>query len=475
MNIIQQRTTATAAYLDGDDDEAAVSAAVDASPVPEPEAAAQAEAWDPLLARVKWGTDSGQIVQNLALSAVAELVRGPALSSVTNHYREVMARHGKARGRSVKTTDFPGVVVGGQMPPGFRREMRFPDPHSGIVQFDFDGDGSAVIDGLNADPSVALAFLSPSGGAKACIRVSPQPADADEHVLAWKAANRRVCENVGLSFSTDADRAVKSANGLCFLAHDPEVYLNLGAVPIPWEPPSKNPARPPVRPHSGAGAPQTGNQASESDAAAALDFLAGQRNAGSGVCLAVGAALKNEGRSFEDWQAWAESAGCICLADLPRKWAGFRWDTSISNVVGAAYNRGWRRNKNFGGDEMPKKANPHPVRWGELIKGLLPMRQRGYRFGPSAKREAARSYPCMICAEDGSMMDLKVGVRGYLEGKCTSERGCFDGHETPDGEKSSAFRESRHFESIEMIKQLAGYADAPDDDFDFGPKGDSNV
>ena len=105
---------------------------------------------------------------------------------------------------------------------------------SGLAALDLDhlDTPEAVRDGLRGDPFVAAAFLSPSGfGVKVLVRF----ADPARFAECWRAAAGYFRAVHGLTI----DPAPKSPTSLCYLSHDPDVWLADGPVdalqPMPGE------------------------------------------------------------------------------------------------------------------------------------------------------------------------------------------------------------------------------------------------
>ena len=69
-------------------------------------------------------------------------------------------------------------------------------------------------------------FLSPSGvGLKAVFRVSGV---AESHLESWQAVKAHVVEIAGVAI----DEACKDVCRLCFISHDPDIFINQGAIPL---------------------------------------------------------------------------------------------------------------------------------------------------------------------------------------------------------------------------------------------------
>jgi hypothetical protein len=95
--------------------------------------------------------------------------------------------------------------------------------HSGLICADLDSLGAELprVRGLlQTSAYLGLLFVSPSGdGLKAVFDV---PEDAAKHAGSFRAIEKHVMELTGVQI----DQACKDLARLCFLAHDPDIYLN---------------------------------------------------------------------------------------------------------------------------------------------------------------------------------------------------------------------------------------------------------
>mgnify|MGYP003108594955 CR=1 FL=1 len=106
--------------------------------------------------------------------------------------------------------------------------------HSGFLQADFDRKENPQLTNIEEvkgwlmeDPHVAFIFTSPSGcGIKAGIRIDPEA-----HRPSFFAAENHFLKTYGLQM----DRSTKDPVRLCFVSHDPELYLSRDSVPIPYD------------------------------------------------------------------------------------------------------------------------------------------------------------------------------------------------------------------------------------------------
>ena len=111
--------------------------------------------------------------------------------------------------------------------------------HSGILCIDIDdhSDCEALREKLKGDPHVLTAFISPTGaGLKVLMRILP---DSGAHDLSFRAAKRHFKTRYALDIDNCPD-----LSRLCFVSHDPEIFIRSGSAEI-LEPEEPEPAAPP--------------------------------------------------------------------------------------------------------------------------------------------------------------------------------------------------------------------------------------
>jgi Protein of unknown function (DUF3987)/BT4734-like, N-terminal domain len=117
--------------------------------------------------------------------------------------------------------------------------------HSGLLCADLDSLGAHLIEirkKLEASPHAVAVFLSPSGdGLKVSFRVA---ADASRHAGSFGAVEKHVRDLTGIQI----DQACKDPARLCFMSHDPQLYINLAATQIE---PLPEPVMPKLIPSNG--------------------------------------------------------------------------------------------------------------------------------------------------------------------------------------------------------------------------------
>ena len=105
------------------------------------------------------------------------------------------------------------------------------EQHSGLLQLDIDGPGefeaAELRDRLAADPHVLAAWISPGGaGVKGIMLCAAQLA---KHREAFSAASAYVRDRYGVQM----DQKCSDPCRLCFVSFDPDLRLNLRALPLP--------------------------------------------------------------------------------------------------------------------------------------------------------------------------------------------------------------------------------------------------
>jgi hypothetical protein len=112
--------------------------------------------------------------------------------------------------------------------------------HTGLIQVDLDhlgGDLATVRELVKADPHIAFGYVSPSGeGLKLGLRIDP-----DRHEESFAAAEVYFRECYG----RDIDKKVKDRLRLCFVSHDPDLWVREDAIPLPIPEPKPEPLRAP--------------------------------------------------------------------------------------------------------------------------------------------------------------------------------------------------------------------------------------
>ncbi len=183
---------------------------------------------------------------------------------------------------------------------------------------------------IAAHPSVVSCWVSAGGnGLHVTVLMDPKPASNSEAHVAFEYAA------VALGLAATGDAAVKNMSRAAFVSHDPDAYLNLDATPLPWEMPEHSPqigrtahgrkrkaqnrrgspkAEPPT-PETGSSGKPFGpeDDACEDLVRRALDALiAGKAGVEDRHMLAVMGNLKALGLGFDEFDQWADAAGCTC-------------------------------------------------------------------------------------------------------------------------------------------------------------------
>ena len=170
--------------------------------------------------------------------------------------------------------------------------------HTGFIVPDFDNveDLPTLLEKLKALPYVFFLFSSPSAvGCKPFICLDPLPKDRDEHKIAWKCLKTEIEDAVG--YQLTIDKQCKNLNRLCYLAYDPDCYINEAAEPFKWSNTRPNPSpKPKPRPTEAYAA----DQAKE-----VLRYLSADDRED---WVNVGHAMKFEGLPFSMWDEWSRTS-----------------------------------------------------------------------------------------------------------------------------------------------------------------------
>ena len=329
--------------------------AEDAQQATEGEAAE--DPFNPRLAWVTCGDRSGTIQGSLSLDEVERFICED-LQDPTGRYRELLEASDPGA-KEFKAGAFRGVVVGGEIPDNRRRKGAFPTLHSELVQFDLDLKELGIMNKVEEAPglrdrtaqhdAVALAFVSPSFGVKALLRVTPVPTIPEEHHAAYEAGTRALCEYLDIPFQ-EADPMVKAANGLCFLCNDPDVRRNLHPGAVPWEMPKKEPkpaaqGRKRSRGSKRTAAEPPGDAGDFLEAGVvdeAIKFL--RPSDDYGQWLAELAWLKALGLSQEEVEAWSSRGAKYGPGEVLQRWDGLPADPreeAGKKLWAAAKAQGW--------------------------------------------------------------------------------------------------------------------------------------
>jgi hypothetical protein len=128
---------------------------------------------------------------------------------------------------SLKETSVPGFTLSGEF---WKRSNDALLQHSGLLQVDIDHVGDSIntiIDQLKQSPHILAIWRSISGdGLKAAVLIPP---DKDRHKDAFEAVKAHIRE---LGVIQKMDEQCKDAARLCFLSHDPGLWINDDAAPI---------------------------------------------------------------------------------------------------------------------------------------------------------------------------------------------------------------------------------------------------
>jgi VirE N-terminal domain len=180
--------------------------------------------------------DPSPIAQG-TLAQVLHTIVGGVYEHQIMTLRNTLHRHGKAIYDCHKKLLNGFTPCGTFTPTRAKHHLR---QHSGLVHLDYDhvSDLATVRGILCVVPTIAYAFVSPSGlGFKVGVRVA-QVVDDSTYKPAWQAVSDHFAETYGL----EADPSGKDISRLCFVSWDSDAYVNLRAEvfavpPMPTPPP----------------------------------------------------------------------------------------------------------------------------------------------------------------------------------------------------------------------------------------------
>lgn len=199
---------------------------------------------------------------------------------------------------------------------------------TGLVVVEYDGvtDPAGWRDTLfDQFPYTALARVSASGrgvhSAVAVDRLADSGAAGSVAVRLYQAAWKLVAEAVSrIPGAPPPDESVKSPAGFLYECHDPGVRIreNARVFALPRREFRATPAGQPKPQGQERAAlrnftPAQWDPPAQDEIATALEVLArAGAEVSGGACYFVACELKALGRDLEDWNAWAETAGCPC-------------------------------------------------------------------------------------------------------------------------------------------------------------------
>ena len=163
---------------------------------------------------------TGRETADISVGQAVEDIRSGRYRQAVQDVRSAYQFGGKKEAGPLKK-QLPAILFSGHFK---QRNTEGIEQHSGILVADLDGLEAGRIEELRAslreDLHVLLCFLSPTAsGLKVGFRV---PADADRHADSFAAVATHVKEKYG----EDIDQACKDLARLCFVSHDPELYVN---------------------------------------------------------------------------------------------------------------------------------------------------------------------------------------------------------------------------------------------------------
>ena len=254
--------------------------------------------------------------------------------------------------------------------------------HTRLIQADFDqcADPDTLLNTLKSDPHCRLVFRSPSGKAKALVRVASVNT-VEEHNAAFQAV-ADYCRAQGYG---DIDPVCKDIAHLCFISFDPQAVLK-DAEPLPFTiqptPPRRHPE--PQQPHQKTDISQVIN---------ALNAIPADEYKSHWV--EVGMALYHsdidEDDAFQLWDAWSHKSTRYDQEpeQMKEKWDSFATDKDIKHGLRYIYYLARQYGFNPPRDDTP---NLRPQR--RSTPNLRPRRRnpnlRPQRRNPNLRRHSSK-------------------------------------------------------------------------------------
>ena len=160
---------------------------------------------------------------DVELGKILEAIRSGKYRGKIAGIRNAYTEGGKKQAGQLKK-HLPSVLFSGHF---YERKDKGIDQHSGVLVADLDELATERIeelrDRLAKDQHVLFCFLSPTGsGLKVGFRV---PADDQRHSDSFAA----VAAHVERMYGEEIDPACKNLSRLCFVSHDPDLYVNCEA------------------------------------------------------------------------------------------------------------------------------------------------------------------------------------------------------------------------------------------------------
>ncbi|MBF0196854.1 MAG: hypothetical protein HQL32_04055 [Planctomycetes bacterium] len=148
---------------------------------------------------------------------------------------QIRAEANKEKRRELKVKRLPYFVPAGVFSVRNKHNL---EKSSGAVTMDIDDISIKVAERIkkaeSKKPETLAAFISPSGGLKLLIMVTPNDLTSESYLERWEAVRLRFESEYDIS----VDASGKDPARACFVSYDPEVYYNPNAVP--WSIPPKS-------------------------------------------------------------------------------------------------------------------------------------------------------------------------------------------------------------------------------------------
>lgn len=259
------------------------------------------------------------------LTATAQNLKNAAISAVGTDKADAKADEY----RTWKANNLPAVIPAGVWDKKVDGKAThsyagWSGTHTGYITLDFDNieNIEELTERLRACPYVFFLFISPSGkGVKVFISVDPLPKDRDEHKIAWDALKTDI-EAVA-DMEVAVDKQCKNINRLCYLAHDPDAYVNEAAEVFKWKMPKQKENSRKSDHSNGAFSTTALDQIRE-----VLKYISADDRED---WINVGHAMKNDELPFSLWNEWSRTSPNFNPSeDMQKRWDGFKPDGGIT-------------------------------------------------------------------------------------------------------------------------------------------------
>jgi hypothetical protein len=186
------------------------------------------------------GSTNTTPIERVSLHTMLERIRDGAYARETAQLRAILARGDKARYRQAKEQSLaftPGCALTTRA-----KEVSWNEKLVSVSSIaNFDTDGVSTPEALKAilaqDPHIAYTFVSPSAQGLKIGVFAPDIADHITYKYVWHSILTHLQQQYP-DVHLRTDQHVKFLHALCYVSHDPALYMNPNAVPFVVPPPA---------------------------------------------------------------------------------------------------------------------------------------------------------------------------------------------------------------------------------------------